>query len=306
MIIDYPVREFVRSVARRYRPPATGVDDVVLGFSETEQSDAIKIGFVGDICPLFGRTLEFSDALRDRLGSCDHLVGNFEGILTSARSRPFRLLHEERILTGLVEIADPADWTLSLANNHAGDFGAVGFSDTLEALNRRFFNTFGTSEQPIAEIRPGLVLSTWTRWMNRPSEHVPRVDPGPQGAFSIAYPHWGYEFTPSPDESMDVPHGYDLVVGHHPHIPLPLDVLDDGRPIAWSLGNFTTGNPLNSLHTGAVMIATFDSTVPVAGRVSAAGSEKTAAPRLRSLRFDQIVLDQFNRNVVLVRLRAEE
>lgn len=290
MIIDYPFKEFVRSIARRYRPPATGVSDIRLRFSEESKSGMVSVGFVGDICPLLGRSLAFGDGLRELLGTCDLLVGNFEGILTTGRRRAFRLLHDVRILASLGELADPTAWTLSLANNHAGDFGESGFSDTIEALESHSFNTFGTSARPTAEIHPGLVLSTWTLWMNRPSRSVPRVDPGPRGSFAVAYPHWGYEFTPVPDASMDIPEGYDLVIGHHPHVPLPLEVLGDGRPVAWSLGNFTTGNTLGSLHGGAVMVATFD-----------AGAELS----LESLRFDRITLDQPNARELVVRLRGE-
>ncbi|NNF04893.1 MAG: CapA family protein [Rhodothermales bacterium] len=320
MIIDYPAREFIRSVARRYRPPVSTAANAALSFGPRPArfGSTVTIGFVGDICPLFGRSLAFGDGLRDLLGACDHLVGNFEGILTPARSRAFRLLHEERILVRLAELADPQVWTLSVANNHAGDFGDEGFSDTVGALERGAFNTFGTRTHPTAEIHPGIVLSAWTLWMNRPSARVARRDPGPGGPISIAYPHWGYEFTPTPDASMDVPAGYDLVVGHHPHVPLPLDVLDDGRPVAWSLGNFTTGNSLRSLHTGAVMTATFDADVTNGGSdVGAAGVADSPAgffPRaesspctgsLRHVRFERIELDQRSRGQVVVRLRGE-
>lgn len=298
MIIDYPVTEFIRSVVRRYRGATSGARDTRLTFSESSDGDTLSVGFVGDICPLFGRTLAFGDGLRELLASCDHLVGNFEGILTNGRRRAFRLLHEECILNRLQELAEPPCWTLSLANNHAGDFGESGFEDTVGTLERRSFNTFGTRARPTSEIYPGIVLSTWTLWMNRPSERVPRKDPGPGGGFSIAYPHWGYEFTPEPDTSMDVPAGYDLIVGHHTHVPLPLEVLDDGRPVAWSLGNFTTGNPLESLHTGAVMIATFD-----AGGTEAVA--QPAGPTLISLCFHRITLHQNGPTELLVRLDRE-
>ncbi len=36
--------------------------------------------------------------------------------------------------------------------------------------------------------------------------------------------------------------GFDLVIGHHPHVPQEVEIVD-GMPVVYSLGNFVFGTP---------------------------------------------------------------
>jgi len=289
MIIDYPTSEFVRSVIRRYNPPTVPLSQIREKYEPNRSVKTLTVGFVGDICPISGRSLSIGKGLKEMLSSCDRLVGNFEGLVAAKRPRTFRLLHEESIFDSLRCLAPSDKWLLGVANNHAGDFGDDGFESTLEKLDSNSFPWFGTLDRPFGDLGHGIVLSAWSMWMNRANNRIPRTDPGPMGTFSIAYPHWGFEFVEKPDHTMQVPEDYDMVVAHHTHMPLPMEKKEDGRLIAWSLGNFCTGNPLKSLSRGAVVMATF---------------ELTTVPRLRSAHFEPISITHSQDGNVEVRVTS--
>jgi poly-gamma-glutamate synthesis protein (capsule biosynthesis protein) len=67
----------------------------------------------------------------------------------------------------------------------------------------------------------------------------------------VAVLHAGREFVPAPPPYVQrtyralVNAGADLVVGHHPHVPQGVEVYQ-GRPIAYSLGNFALWHPNGS------------------------------------------------------------
>lgn len=66
----------------------------------------------------------------------------------------------------------------------------------------------------------------------------------------IAFPHWGTEYVYTPDSDqlrwapMLAEAGVDAIIGTHPHVIEPLEVIDglEGRrvPVFWSLGNFVS------------------------------------------------------------------
>jgi hypothetical protein len=63
----------------------------------------------------------------------------------------------------------------------------------------------------------------------------------------VAYVHWGENYKSVTDQQrmwarVFAEAGYDLVVGHHPHIVQPIEIID-GVPVIYSLGNFVFGTP---------------------------------------------------------------
>lgn len=257
MIINYPISEFVASVYRRYFRTQAPLERTRLDSGDIA-GKPFQICFLGDICPIGERNLVVDSELSSLFESCDRMVGNFEGVVTSQPTRAFKLKHDPSILRALTSLKQAADWSLAVANNHAGDYGCSEFQNSLETLAGRGLNTFGTRSNPYADLGHGVVLSNWTLWSNRSAPSAGTRDPGPMGEFPVAYPHWGYEFVSAPDASMTLPEGYPLVVGHHTHSPLGLESIPDGPIVAWSLGNFCTGNQLQSQSSGAVLRVTLD------------------------------------------------
>ena len=79
----------------------------------------------------------------------------------------------------------------------------------------------------------------------------------------VASFHWGAELMTEPkDYQVDlarlaIDRGAALVVGHHPHVPQPIDVYR-GVPILYSLGNFSFGSYSKRSRVGLMAVAVFE------------------------------------------------
>lgn len=152
-----------------------------------------------------------------------------------------------------------------LANNHVLDYGLRGLKDTLRALDRAGILHVGaglTEEQAhaplstsvrgiplhIVNFSEGEDLTTARNSAGVFGWEIPRVVESVRGlkrrgGVVIAIGHCGLEYVPYPPpyvvsafrQVADA--GADCVIGHHPHVPQGIE-WRDGRPIAYSLGNF--------------------------------------------------------------------
>lgn len=251
----YEVGEFLSMVGRRFSPPpprpASLDQDVQIADGEPDR----WMGFVGDICPLFGRTARFGPGVQEFLSTCDTLVGNFEGVFSDRYWKPFLMKHSPAIFGVLSKIKPLDDWVVSVANNHATDFGTEALHRTVRVLDRQGIRWLGTAERPRLSLTENITCTAWTWWLNRPGNGVSRRDPGAPSTpgLHVALPHWGYEHEREPRPSQRVPDGYTLTVGHHTHLPQPFERCDNDQWVAWSLGNFVTGKQLPVLGEGALL-----------------------------------------------------
>lgn len=242
-------------VGRRFSGPPPRPDSLDRDLQLCEATPQWTMGFVGDICPLFGREVRFGAGVQSLLGDCDVLVGNFEGVFSDRWWQPFLMKHEPSIFGVLEQIAPLERWVVSVANNHATDFGVGALRRTVRVLERRGIRWMGTTDRPRLRLADDFTLTAWTWWLNRPADGVARRDPGAPATpgLHVAVPHWGYEHERRPRPSQTVPEGYTLTVGHHTHLPQPFEHRDDGQLVAWSLGNFVTGKQLPVLGEGALL-----------------------------------------------------
>ena len=139
---------------------------------------------------------------------------------------------------------------VSLSNNHAGDYGNQGRTDTIKAVedagliwgndsNTIYYEKNGYR---IAIITTGLWASWW--WKSR---ILPRLEDAKKNSdFQIIYWHGGTEKIHAPEDwKVEVSHlmvdaGADLVIGNHPHVLQPREIYN-GVPIFYSIGNFCYG-----------------------------------------------------------------
>lgn len=242
-------------VGRRFSSPPPRPDSIDRDLALGERPPERWIGFVGDICPLFGRDVQFGTAVQQFLARCDLVIGNFEGIFSDQMWRPFLMKHAPDIFGAMDQVKPLGDWVVSLANNHATDFGTDALRRTIRILNRRGIRWLGTADRPRLQLEEDVTLTAWTWWLNRPAEGVQQRDPGapPAPGLHLATPHWGYEHERHPRPSQSVPEGYDLIAGHHTHLPQPFEQTESGQLVAWSLGNFVTGKRLPVLGEGAIL-----------------------------------------------------
>jgi len=157
---------------------------------------------------------------------------------------------------------------LSLANNHALDYGPDAMLDTIQNLEQCGIAFSGAGLAPRA-YAPAFVDKRgfriaflafcnpidlpgyrWLASQDRPGVAVFRPleralaavsEASSQADLVVVSCHWGAEYSPVTEEQRQVARalidaGADLVFGHHPHIPQAVEVYR-GKPILYSLGN---------------------------------------------------------------------
>lgn len=156
---------------------------------------------------------------------------------------------------------------VSVANNHAFDFYAAGFLDTLRALDEAGVRAIGGGRTPEQALRPFVQTIRGVRiGMLALASGVNRAPHGPAAVAWVWHPaslaairalrpqvdvllvsvHWGIEgvFVAS-DKQRQRAHaliqaGADVILGHHPHVLQSVEVFQQ-RLIVYSLGNFLFG-----------------------------------------------------------------
>jgi Bacterial capsule synthesis protein PGA_cap len=152
---------------------------------------------------------------------------------------------------------------VSLANNHANDFGRDALLDSIARLQANAITTIGAGETIARAYAPHFfttrvgtkaavialddvddnsgnvaVASARDRERVRSAIAEARAD----ASFIVGFVHWGEENTGKISERQRelarwlIDHGVDAVVGSHPHCVQPFDAYH-GRPIIYSLGN---------------------------------------------------------------------
>lgn len=261
----YPWRDWVGVVAKNLtqRPSAhhRGSIDVLDRESTVDPTvtPVVRVAFLGDLMPVGRRRFVVGPDLAALLGGADHLVANFEGALWSGPGDPPTVFaaqrhHDLRVLESLAEVLPRDRIVASVANNHAADFGWVQHERTNAAIVDAGFGLVGSLASPGRRLTDDVHVAAATQWSNQPHDYLPFIgrgtDPVAAGlvdhgaACNVLVPHWGveHELYPRPatvDLAGRMLDHWDLVVGHHPHVPCPVSTVErGGRPrlVAWSLG----------------------------------------------------------------------
>lgn len=212
-----------------------------------------------------------SDEVLDFLRSGDHLIINVEGPL----SKQEKVMRENGV-AALTHSMNPevteffdrigADvW--NICNNHIMDAGPKGMEDTLKEARRCGVKTLGAGMNIFEAKEPvifneaggiGLIGAGYQRACRKADENTPGcvslsdLDTMREQIalikkscrWCVVVAHGGEEFTalPSPytrDRYIEfLEMGADIVVAHHPHVPMNYETFDDGKIIFYSLGNF--------------------------------------------------------------------
>ena len=191
------------------------------------------------------------------------------------------------------------------ANNHAMDRGAVGADLTLSALTQAGLSVTGTSPRGEAQVfhttrqvsgrtivflactfstngLPDPARQALRCYGNQPSIpnliHSLSQQSNVDGV--VLLPHWGTEYSSQPNARQRrlaqsaAEAGAIAIVGAHPHVLQPLDVLTtrDGRtvPVAYSLGNLISSQWRLERRTGAILY--LDLTRNAQGQLEATGA----------------------------------
>jgi hypothetical protein len=216
--------------------------------------------------------LSFFDAVAPKLTAPDLTFGNFEGVLLDG-GEPVKQCKDKRVCflfrtpTRYARYLKLAGFdVMSLANNHARDFGEAGRSSSMAALAAEGIHTSGREGTTASFIANGrrvamvaFAPNVGSNSLNDPQIGLPLVAEltakhdivivsfhgGAEGNGAEKMP-FAREIFAGEDRGnvVEFAHamidaGADIVLGHGPHVVRPLEIYND-RLIAYSLGNFAT------------------------------------------------------------------
>jgi len=283
----------------------------------------LRIKAVGDLLPgtnyrrrrLLSRQEEQAllTELQGLLGGADLVFGNLETVLTD---HPYSTkgvspnVHAFRTPPRYAEWLKAAGFDLlSIANNHAMDFGPKGFADTIRHLHQAGIHGIGEPDQIRYVRRAGVVIAllgfSHNRHLNslldleqaralvRTAQEkadlvLVSVHAGAEGTAALRVTgrpeYYLGEARGNPQQFARalIDEGADLILGHGPHVPRAIE-LYRGRLVAYSLGNFIGYGGLSSAGaTGASLVleAELDEDGAfVAGRIVPLRLDRRGLPR---------------------------
>jgi poly-gamma-glutamate capsule biosynthesis protein CapA/YwtB (metallophosphatase superfamily) len=247
-------------------------------FEEVDTENIFTLGFVGDI--MLDRAIEkvivkngngdYSfpfEFVKDKLNKYDILFGNLEGPISN-KGKDLGSIFSFRMDTKTTDALTGAGFDiLSVANNHAGDWGKEAMTDTYSWLDKAkikysggglseeqayapkilelgglkiayiSFSEFGSGYLEATPDNPGIAIISDEKL--RESINIAKKE----SDIIIVSFHYGDEYKSEPNlyqktvSKKAIDYGADLVVGHHPHVPEPVVKYKNGY-IAYSLGNF--------------------------------------------------------------------
>ncbi|GAA5169412.1 CapA family protein [Viridibacterium curvum] len=201
---------------------------------------------------------------------------------------------------------------VSVANNHAGDYGKAAFLETLQHLDAYGIARFGggrnleEAHAPLWIERNGLRIAvlgynefkprsfeagpSWpgVAW-SEDSHVVADIRAARKAGADLVIPfmHWGWEREPDPTERqrrlarLMIDAGADAVVGTHPHITQGAEI-HRGKPIIYSLGNLVFDSfQSDALRTGWLLRLELDAHGVTSWRTQTVFMDADGVPELR-------------------------
>lgn len=180
----------------------------------------------------------------------DLTMVNLEGPLTDegrARGSRYSFRGPESYVNMLTQNSIEA---VTLANNHAFDYGETGYNRTKAVLEENGVPYVEQNDSRIITLENGVTVGLYGTVYNSVDKETTIAGIKAlkeQNVDLIIYvPHWGTEHSFRPtDEQVELGHaaidaGAHIVFGSHPHVLQPIEEYNDGV-IYYSLGNFSFG-----------------------------------------------------------------
>lgn len=209
--------------------------------------------------------------ITDKLFEADIVFGNLESVIGLKTeddkpyySKPYNFLaHPDTALA----LKHAGFDVLSLANNHAMDYGPKRITETrlvLDTIGIKYFGAGineGSAREPAVITHNGMTVAflgygnghssdiyataTKAGTARIVSENIlADIEKAKQSADIVLVSlHWGFEYEDTPKNWQRVmakkliDYGADAILGHHPHILQGIEIYK-GKPIVYSLGNF--------------------------------------------------------------------
>ncbi|MCX6764218.1 MAG: CapA family protein [Candidatus Nealsonbacteria bacterium] len=208
--------------------------------------------------------------IADELKKADLLIGNLEGPISN-RGEKIGSIYSFRMNLEAINGLEYAGFdVLSLANNHALDYGRVALEDTMNLLKQNGieYTGAGFDEKEVFSVKikevkgikigflaftdfgskfwkPGTSTSGVAFFNREDFEKIEKkINEAKKNAdILIVSLHSGTEYSKNPTNFQKefsrtcIDGGADLILGHHPHVSQPVEQYKNGW-IAYSLGNF--------------------------------------------------------------------
>lgn len=265
-----PVGSGTASPAASAAPPAKTVSTVEFAFA----GDVHFTEQVADLL-LVPKATRLS-RVKSLMSGADVAMVNVESAITERGTPAPKMYHFRAPASSLIDLAAAGIDVVTMANNHAVDFGQQGLNDTLEAVDQHRRGTaphiVGIGRDLAQANAPALLdvkgqriavfgataIADWTAahhaaGRNRAGVNsVVRSDAAlvksvaawrQRADIVVVFMHWGVEYTKCPSKSQRniaahlAAAGADIVVGAHPHIQQGMGMMGKTL-VAYSLGNF--------------------------------------------------------------------
>ena len=216
------------------------------------------------------------DGYRSLIGESDYFAANQEFPFSSRGQQAPDKQYTFRLPESRVSLMNEIGVDLvTLANNHALDFGTDALLDTVSTLDQAGILHVGAGADSEAARQPAIVdvngvrvgfigasrvipVASWTAGASSPGM-LTAYDPAllvqtiqetrPLCDYLVVLTHWGVERAEMPVDHQTslgrqcIDAGADLVVGSHPHVLQGIEYYR-GKPIVYSLGNFIFGSSI--------------------------------------------------------------
>jgi hypothetical protein len=223
---------------------------------EIEKSGRAHLLFVGDLSLTLGvgnaiakgeTGFPFGE-VKNRILTADLAIGNLECVV-SPLGAPLAPVSFRAPDAALAVLREAGFDVVSVANNHALDFGRGAYDDMLARLDASGLARVGSAvaeheAEPVVRdvngVRVAFLGYYEVDWQRAYREVLRAKD---DGALVVVFNHWGLEDVVEPSVAQRafahglVRAGADLVVGTHAHVLQPEETFE-GKPIVYGLGNF--------------------------------------------------------------------
>jgi len=224
----------------------------------------LTIIFSGDWNDLLGKNIKLGKKLKSFIRKSDYFVLNLEKLISEENWKEDRL-HKPNIMENIANLFTPKHTVLSLANNHASDYGDEKLNDTISMIEEQGFIVIGVRNKPFFDLYNDFRIVAATRWSNYLNDNIVSIDSAQslpkENSYNVLFPHWGYEFELFPrGEDVELARKYveqfDVIVGHHSHCPQPVNIeyfQDMEKLVAYSLGTFCANRNALSYKYGILL-----------------------------------------------------
>ncbi len=263
-----------------------------------EKNVIFEIGFVGDIMKMKKYRIEFDDSIKSFFNGVNLIAGNLEGMINDKKTlNILRQKHNSNILVDLSNITEPSpEWLLCISNNHSADYKLKWFNETLNIIDKkdgfRVFGKIGNLQQYQPRKDINIVSGTmWNNYKNNFASQFREINNFYEDtSFNILYPHWHFEnecyvrekvvkkckslfttgeydtthkfipkkFRRKAINTYDKNPKWDLIFGHHTHVPQPIVVVPNSvthknNLLSYSGGNFTSSKRIAKHQHGLIL-----------------------------------------------------